>query len=171
MFSRLRLTLVLLCPGFVAGCDGSKTATAAAPKGVEEYFPVKVGGRMVRMQIAALPPEMQRGLMHRKSLGADAGMLFVFAQPQQLGFWMRETTLLLDIGYFDSAGVLKEIYPLYPLDERSVASRARDLQFALEMNQGWFKQSGVKPGARLDLKAVAEALRSRGLRPETAGLR
>jgi hypothetical protein len=52
-----------------------------------------------------------------------------------------------------------------------VPSRSRGIQFCLEMNQGWFKQAGVKPGARLDLKAVAAALHARGLKPEAAGLR
>ncbi len=171
MFYRLRLLPLFLLLGLLAACGGKEAAKSTPPKSVDDYFSVKVGARAVRMQIAALPPEMQRGLMHRKSLDADDGMLFVFTRPQQLGFWMRHTTLPLDIGYFDSAGVLREIYPLYPLDERSVASRARNLQFALEMNQGWFKQAGVQPGDQLDLKAVAEALRARGLKPEAAGLR
>ncbi len=171
MFSRLRLLPVIALLGLLVACGGKEAAKDTATKTIEDYFPVKVGGRTVRMQIAAMAAEMQRGLMHRKSLGADDGMLFVFTQPQQLGFWMRNTTIPLDIGYFDSAGVLREIYPLHPLDERSVTSRARDLQFALEMNQGWFKSAGVKPGDRLDLKAVADALRARGLKPEAAGLR
>jgi uncharacterized membrane protein (UPF0127 family) len=163
--------LPLLCAlGLLAACGGEDKGAAAGPKGPGEFFPIRLGERTVRMQIAALPDEMQRGLMFRQSLGRDEGMLFVFTRPQQMGFWMRNTTLPLDIGYFDAAGELKEIYPLHPLDERSVTSRARNLQFALEVNQGWFRDNGVKPGAKLDLKAVAEALRARGLKPEIAGL-
>ena len=52
-----------------------------------------------------------------------------------------------------------------------VTSRSRNIQFCLEMNQGWFKRNDVKPGAKLDLKAVAEALKARGLKPEQAGLK
>ncbi|MBI2497528.1 MAG: DUF192 domain-containing protein [Opitutae bacterium] len=84
---------------------------------------------------------------------------------------MRNTTLPLDIGYFDATGELKEIYPMYPLDEKPVNSRSRSIQFCLEMNQGWYQRHDVRPGARLDLKAVAAALRARGLKPEQAGLR
>jgi uncharacterized membrane protein (UPF0127 family) len=98
-------------------------------------------------------------------------MVFVFTRPQPQGFWMRNTPLPLDIGYFDGQGVLREIYPMYPHDERTVMSRSREIQFCLEMNQGWFKDRGVKPGAQLDLKALAEALRARGLKPEAAGLK
>jgi uncharacterized protein len=174
MFCRraaLSLTASVLL--LLAACGGkeAKPGAAAAPKTVEDFFPIKIDDRTVRMQVAALPAEVQRGLMFRKSLGADEGMLFVFTRPQPLGFYMRNTTVPLDIGYLDAKGELREIYPLHPLDERTVRSRAPDLQFALEVNQGWFKRNGVAPGAKLDLKAVAEALRARGLQPEQAGLR
>lgn len=163
----LAAALVLL-----AACGGGeKKAAVAAPQPADTYFPIKIGDRTVRMQIAALPNETQQGLMFRKELGPDDGMLFIFTRPQQLGFYMRNTTIPLDIGYLDAKGVLREVYPLHPLDERSVVSRARDLQFALEVNQGWFRRNGVAPGARLDLAAVAAALRARGLKPEAAGLK
>ena len=155
----------------LTACGGSDRAQEAAPKSVDDRFAIKVGDRTVQMQVAAKLPEVQKGLMFRQAMGEDEGMLFVFTTPQQQGFWMRNTTLPLDIGYFDPAGELKEIYPMYPLDERSVNSRSRNIQFCLEMNQGWFKRNNVKPGAKLDLKAVAEALKARGLKPEQAGLR
>lgn len=172
MFSRplLAFVLSLLVLGTFTACGG-KDEAAVTPKSVNDFFAIKVGARTVQMQIAALPSETERGLMFRQSLGRDEGMLFVFPRSQQMSFWMRNTTIALDIGYFDSAGVLREIYPLYPLDERPVASRSRDLQFALEMNQGWFKSNGVKPGDQLDLAAVREALKARQLRVEAFGLR
>lgn len=155
----------------LTACGGSDRAKEAAPKSVDDRFAIKVGDRTVQMQVAALPPELQKGLMFRKSMGADEGMLFVFTSPSPQGFWMRNTTLPLDIGYFDASGELKEIYPMYPLDERPVTSRGRDIQFCLEMNQGWYKRHDVKAGAKLDLKAVAAALKARDLKPEAAGLR
>ena len=161
----------LLGLSLLSGCGRADTAKVATPKTVDDRFAIKVGERTVQMQVAALPAELQKGLMFRKTMGEDEGMLFVFTVPQPQGFWMRNTTLPLDIGYFDGTGELKEIYPLYPLDERPVSSRSRTIQFCLEMNQGWFKRNEVKPGVKLDLKAVAEALRARGLKPEAAGLR
>jgi uncharacterized membrane protein (UPF0127 family) len=155
----------------LTACGGADAARNAGPKTVDDRFAVKVGAQTVQMQIAALPAELQKGLMFRKTMGEAEGMLFVFTTPQQQGFWMRNTTLPLDIGYFDPSGELKEIYPMYPLDERPVTSRSRDIQYCLEMNQGWFKRNEVRPGAKLDLKAVAEALKARGLKPEAAGLR
>jgi uncharacterized membrane protein (UPF0127 family) len=170
MFLR-RAAWLLLCTVLLSACNRTDAAKATGPKSVDDRFPIKVGDQTVRMQIAALPPELQKGLMFRQTMGEDEGMLFVFTSPQQQGFWMRNTTLPLDIGYFDPTGELKEIYPMYPLDERTVASRSRNIQFCLEMNQGWFKRHDVKPGAKLDLKAVADALRARELKPEAAGLR
>lgn len=161
---------VVLALGLLTAC-GDKAAATAAPKTVDDYFPIKIGNQTVRMQLAVLPDELQRGLMFRTQLGRDDGMLFVFARKQPMSFWMRNTKLPLDIGYLDGNGVLREIYPMYPLDERAVPSRARDLQFALEMNQGWFKERGVKPGDKLDLNALREALKARDLRPEAFGLR
>ncbi len=169
MFSRCR-PAPFFALALLAACGGD-AGKNAAPKSVEDRFPIKVGGRTVQLQIAALPPELQKGLMFRQTMGEDEGMLFVFTAPQPVGFYMRNTTLPLDIGYFDASGELKEIYPMYPLDERTVASRSRSIQFCLEMNQGWYGRNGVKPGAKLDLTAVAGALRARELKPEAAGLR
>lgn len=146
---------------WLAGCGGP-----AAPVPPETWFDVGVGGQTVRLQLAVEGPEHQRGLMFREQLGPDEGMLFLFPAPQRMSFWMKNTVLPLDIGYFDGAGVLREIYPLYPRDERAVASRRSDLRFALEMNQGWYARRGLKPGAQLDLAAVRRAMQARGVQPD-----
>ncbi len=171
MFSRFPALLPagLALIALLTSCGGKKNDDE--PKTIADHFPVKVGERTVLMQVAALPDEMEHGLMFRDALAAEEGMIFVFGGPQPMSFWMRNTNIALDIGYFDPSGELKEIYPMYPHDERSVKSRGRNLQFALEMNQGWYRQNGVKPGAKLDLKALADALRARGLKPEAIGLR
>lgn len=162
--------LGLLSVFTLSACGGGSEA-AAEPKSFDERFTLKVGDQAVQVQVAALPAEQQRGLMFREQLARDEGMIFVFTRPQQQGFWMRNTPLPLDIGYFDAQGVLKEIYPLHPHDEKAVLSAGRDIQFCLEMSQGWFKDRGVRPGAKLDLKALAAALKARGFDPGKAGLR
>jgi uncharacterized membrane protein (UPF0127 family) len=83
---------------------------------------------------------------------------------------MRNTHVPLDIGYFSPDGELKEVYAMHPLDENSTPSRSRGLQFAVEMNQGWYRANGVAPGAKLDLAAVAAALKARGFEPSRAGI-
>ena len=154
----------------VAGCGAKSTAPAAAPKTVADYFPIRVGDRTVRMQLAVLPDEMERGLMERTDLGPDDGMIFVYRSTQAMAFWMHNTPTPLDIGFFTADGALVEIYPMYPYDEKSVRSRRSDLKFALEMNQHWYRDHGVKPGAKLDLRALAEAVKARDFEPRKLGL-
>lgn len=173
MFSRSRFLpwFALLLSLLLTACGGSEAAKPTGLKTVDDRFPVRIGDHTVQMQLAVRAAELQKGLMFRKAMGEDEGMLFVFASGQSQGFWMRNTTLPLDIGYIGPDGVLKEIYPMYPLDERPVHSRSHDIQYCLEMNQGWFQRSGIKPGAKLDLKAVTEAVKARGFKPEALGLR
>jgi len=152
-----------------AACRDQAPRPPAEVKTVADRFAIAVGDRTVTMQIAVLPAELERGLMQRRDLGPDEGMIFVFAAPQRLGFWMHNTPL--DIGYFSPEGELAEVYPMFPYDERSVSSRGSRLQLALEMNQGWFSSRGVRPGAKLDLRALGAALRARGFDPRKLGLK
>lgn len=122
------------------------------------------------MQLAVRPSEMQRGLMERRDLGRDDGMIFVYDKPQRLSFWMHNTPTPLDIGFITAEGVLEEVRQMHPFDETAVPSRSTQVQFALEMNQGWFAAAGVKPGAKIDLKALGAALRARGFDPARLGL-
>jgi uncharacterized membrane protein (UPF0127 family) len=155
----------------LAGCGSGKTSQAAAPaKSVWDLFTIEVGGRPARLQVAVTPPEQERGLMQRSDLGKDDGMIFVNAAPRALSIWMHNTPEALDLGYLGPDGVIAEVYPLYPYDERPVPSHGERMQFALEMPQGWFAANGIRPGARIDLKAVAAALRARGFEPAKFGL-
>jgi uncharacterized protein len=154
------------------GCGrGDALKVAADVKPATEFFAIAVGAKTVRMQLAVKPQEMERGLMERRDLGADDGMLFVYLSPQRMSFWMRNTPTPLDIGFFTADGILREVYPLHPYDETPVSSAGRELKFALEMNQGWFAKNGVKPGAQIDLKALGTALRARGFEPWEYGIK
>ncbi len=153
-----------------AACRGGPPDGAAAPQPVSAWFAVKVGDQPVQMQIALSEAEMARGLMERRDLGPDQGMLFVYREPTVMSFWMRNTPLPLDVGFFARTGELAEVYGMFPFDERTVRSRGDRLQFALEMNQGWFHARGVRPGARLDLTALRAALIARGAAPADYGL-
>lgn len=139
-------------------------------KTVAAYFPLTVGGKAARVQIAVTMPEMQRGLMGRAFIGADEGMVFIYDKPQRMNFWMRNTPTPLDIGFFKQDGTLGEVYPLYAFDETPVSSEGEDYTLALEMNQGWYAKNEVKPGAKVNLKELAAALRARGFKPEKFGL-
>lgn len=149
----------------LTGCGNGESAVAEAPKTVKDWFSIPVGEVAVDMQLAVTMGEMQQGLMGRTDLTEQQGMLFVYERPMQMSFWMRNTPTPLDIGFFTSDGVLREIYPLHPFDERPVRSRRTDLQFALEVQQGGFARLGIKPGAQLDIAALSAAMKARGFEP------
>ncbi len=155
----------------LGGCARSEPKVPSAPKTAADYFTIKVDAHPVRMQLAILRAEMERGLMERREMSHDDGMLFIYLRPQRMSFWMRNTHLPLDIGFFNPAGELVEIYQLHPMDENPVSSHSDRLQFALEMNQGWFKANGVRPGAILDLKTLISAMKERDVDPDKFGLR
>ncbi len=146
-----------------------KSVVGLEPKSVADWFAIKLGEKMLRMQLAVRPKELERGLMERRDLGATEAMGFVFERPQPMSFWMRNTPTPLDIAYFSPEGALVEYYPAYPFDEKSLPSRSQRLQFVVETNQGWFRANGIKPGAQLDLKALGAALRARGFDPKKFG--
>ncbi|MDQ8195952.1 DUF192 domain-containing protein [Coraliomargarita sp. SDUM461004] len=146
------LTLVACQP-----TQESPNATADS----QTYFPITIDGHELQLQLALNAAEQQKGLMHRDTLAEDHGMLFLFDQPGQRAFWMRNTRIPLDIGYFDSNGTLLEVHKLFPYDETSVPSANATVLIAVETNRGWYQKHHVKPGARIDLTALQTALKLR----------
>jgi len=141
-----------------------------APLPHEHRFTLRVGERPLEAQLALSREEMAQGLMNRRDLAPNEGMLFVYPRPMEASFWMKNTPLPLDIGFFTPDGTLVEIYRMHPYDETAVKSRSNRVQFALEMNQGWFAQNQVRTGAKLDLDLVRQALVARGYEPLRYGL-
>ncbi|TVP80520.1 MAG: DUF192 domain-containing protein [Puniceicoccaceae bacterium] len=138
---------------------GSKASSAAVDS--QTYFPISIGNQPLQLQLALEPAEKQRGLMFRQELAEDQGMLFLFEGSARRGFWMRNTGIPLDIGYFDASGRLLEVHKLFPYDENTVASRSHEVMIAVETNRGWFERNNVSPGARIDMEALKQALNAR----------
>lgn len=162
------LLLALLLP--VAGCK-EEAAAPREPLGPEAWFPLRVGDVELKVQVVVRPNELRQGLMHRPFLGETEGMVFVYPAPGAHSFWMRNTLIPLDIGFFSPAGELREVRAMNPLDENLVTSYSADIQFAIETNQGWYRANGVKPGAKLDMAALKVALVARGFEPGAMGVR
>lgn len=169
----MRAAAVAIFSLVFSGCGSGKTEAdpAVAKKTVFDHFAIDVGGHTASLQVAVLGPEQERGLMQRLDLGRDEGMIFVNEGPRALSIWMRNTPEPLDLGYLTRDGTIVEIYDLLPLDERPVNSHSEDVQFALEMPKGWFGANGIRPGSRVDMKALADALEARGFDPVKFRLR
>jgi uncharacterized membrane protein (UPF0127 family) len=123
----------------------------AAPALAQQTLPVvqlSAGMHLIRAEVAADFSSRSRGLMHRKSLGANAGMLFIFDGAAPHCMWMKNTYIPLSVAFVDAQGAIINIADMQPHSEESHCA-ARPALYALEMAQGWFAQRGIKPGAKL----------------------
>jgi len=135
----------------------------AEPVATDTYYPFSISSIPLNLQLALTPGEQSKGLMHRDSMPKDHGMLFLFKQPGPRAFWMRNTRIPLDIGYFDASGRLLEIYALEPYNEKAVRSKSQEVLIVVETNRGWFARNNITPGAKLEFIALAQALKHRGI--------
>jgi uncharacterized membrane protein (UPF0127 family) len=117
-----------------------------------------IGAEELITELAMSRKEIETGMMHRSSMGENEGMLFVFAGPQQIGFWMKNTLLPLSCAYIDPDGVILEIHDMYPLDEKPIVAKTDRIQYVLETKQGWFQRHKVGVGAiiRTERGSLAE---------------
>ena len=118
--------------------------TAAQPK--LPTVKVYVGAEQMDAEMCATPRQIQTGMMFRKSMGTNDGMLFNLYHPQQAGFWMKNCFVPLSVAYIGPDGVIEEIHPLQVQDTNTVMSTANNIEFALETPQGWFDQHHVTTG-------------------------
>ena len=106
-----------------------------------------VGPEELSTEVCLTIQELSTGMMFRTNLAENAAMLFPFAQPHRTSFYMRNTTVPLSAAYIDPDGVIAEIHDLKALDETSVTADSDQIQYVLEVNQGWFARHGVTTGA------------------------
>ena len=130
-------------------CATAGTATAQeSPQLQLRRVELSAGMHRIDAQVAATPQQRQTGLMHRKDMPQHEGMLFVFEQPAQQCFWMKNTLLPLTAAFVEDDGTITNLADMKPMTEDSHCS-AKPVRYVLEMNQGWFAQRGIKAGARL----------------------
>jgi len=115
----------------------------------------------IEVEVADTPANRERGLKFRRQLAADAGMLFVYEHARPLAFWMKDTPIDLDIGFFDADSRLLNIATMTAYDDRTHHRSVAPARYALEANAGWFARHGLGPGARLRLLVSAPARRAR----------
>lgn len=114
---------------------------------------IKAGVYRINAEVARSPDERSVGLMNRKSMPPDQGMLFVFEQAGGYCFWMRNTLIPLTIAWLDETGRIVSMANMQPLSEQSHCP-STPAKFALEMNQGWFDKKGLKIGSKLEAPKI-----------------
>ena len=114
---------------------------------LEVHF--KSVSKSLDVEVANSDTKRRQGLMYRKDLAKDRGMLFLWPQSNTKCMWMKNTSLPLSVAYLSNDGVIQEIYNMIPFSEDSVCS-VNSTRIALEVNAGWFKENGIAAGDKLD---------------------
>lgn len=109
---------------------------------------ISAGMHQIDTQLATNPQERQIGLMNRPSMPTHEGMLFVFEEPAQQCFWMKNTLLPLTAAFVAEDGTIVNLEDMKPQTTESHCSQ-KPVRYVLEMNQGWFAKRGIKAGFKL----------------------
>lgn len=153
------LTGLVLASALLASAGCSRpAATPPAPAAAEPAAPsgrpqpklatikLWLGPKEVAAEQAITPDQVQTGMMFRKEMGEDEGMIFIFGGAHRASFWMRNTLLPLSCAYIDPSGTILEIHDMKPLDESPIQASSDQVQYVLEMKQGWFDRNKIAPG-------------------------
>ena len=124
--------------------SGAALAQTAMP-----VVELTAGFHRIEAEVAATDQNRQTGLMQRKTMPAQRGMLFVFPQPNAYCMWMRNTLIPLSVAFLDAEGKIINIEDMQPQTEDNHCAK-KMASYALEMNLGWFAQRGLKAGTRLN---------------------
>ena len=151
---RVRIALLVsFAAVLLAGAAGAAgfdrgTATVASPSGAKRV--------VLQVEIARTRAQREQGLMGRRTLGARAGMVFLYPEPHRGSFWMKDTLIPLDIAFYDGRGRILRILTMQPcrrdpctLYDPNVAFRG-----ALEVRAGSFRRWGVRAGDRIAVRAT-----------------
>jgi len=136
-------TLLSRCLFLAAASCGLAHAQAALP-----VVPLTAGMYAINAEVASTPAAREQGLMFRKAMSPNAGMLFVFDEKAGHCFWMKNTDLPLSIAFLADDGTIVNIEDMAPQTEDNHCPKAA-IRYALEMNKGWFAQKGIRAGAKI----------------------
>ena len=125
---------------------------ACAAAGHAQQLPeigLTVNGHKLTAEVAYTDPTRTEGLMFRRMLPENRGMLFVFRETALHAMWMMNTYVPLSVAFLDAKGVIINIEDMEP-QTQDVHPALKPAKYALEMNKGWFAKRGIKPGARVE---------------------
>lgn len=137
---RLRIILLVSVLLLGAGCK---------EKNSYETVTLRINQWEISAEIADTLEKQQLGLMHRKNLPENSGMIFVYSHDSRKSFWMKNTSIPLSIAYIAKDGTIKEIYDMEPFSTRTTDSKF-SVRYALEVNKGAFEKHGIKPGDKVE---------------------
>lgn len=104
---------------------------------------ITIGDKKYKVEIADTSEKQEKGLMGRESLPEDQGMLFIYDEPQDLSYWMKNTLISLDIIFIDDDMEVVSVKQGQPMSEEPITED--DVQYVLEVNSN----SGIEEGDQL----------------------
>jgi len=155
--TRPLLVAALLAAAALAGCraepaaNGLEAPARASPAGLDQVqLTIESGGRRhgFIVEVARTAEQQEHGLMERRALAADAGMLFPFDPPRPASFWMRNTLIPLDMIFIRPDGRIARVATAAPLSETPVGV-AEPMTAVLELNGGRAAALGIREGDRV----------------------
>ncbi|MEO7744497.1 MAG: DUF192 domain-containing protein [Usitatibacter sp.] len=135
--ARVLLGTLLLAMGLAAQADAFARTSH-----------IKVASHPLKVEIAASDPEREKGLMFRRSMSANEGMLFIFDEPAYHSMWMKNTLIPLSVAFVDAQGVILNILDMEPETLDTHMSAGPSI-YAIETNKGWFAQKKIKAGDKV----------------------
>ncbi|MGA0572726.1 DUF192 domain-containing protein [Variovorax sp. VNK109] len=126
----------------------SQATTEGSPQMNLQRTRLTAGMHLIDAQVAQTNDQRMTGLMHRKDMPPNEGMLFVFEQPSQQCFWMKNTLIPLTAAFIADDGTIVNLVDMKPQSLDSHCSE-KPVRYVLEMNKGWFERKGLKAGFKL----------------------
>ncbi|WP_457280762.1 DUF192 domain-containing protein [Polaromonas sp. P5_D5] len=139
-FTQILAVAALLVPLGASAQDG--------PQMNLQRVKLSAGMHLIEAQVALTPEQRQIGLMFRKEMPQQEGMIFIFEQPAQQCFWMKNTLLPLTAAFVADDGTIVNLADMKPQTTDPHCS-AQPVRFVLEMNKGWFARKRIKAGSKL----------------------
>lgn len=140
----LLLALALLLPAGLAAAEDS--GQERVPLTIETVSGVR---HQFQVEIADTEAEREKGLMFRREMAPDHGMLFIFDRPIRVMMWMKNTPLPLDMLFIDGSGKIVDLHErAIPFSLDTIAAR-RKASYVLEINGGTVDRLGLAIGDRV----------------------
>ena len=138
-----------------AACHGGGPAVPIS--GARVIVHTATGPQTLTVQISDTPALRDKGLMGKTSLAPDSGMAFVWAEPTDSTFWMKDTLIPLSVAFWGASGRLVAIREMTPCKADPCETYGSPVAYvgAVEANAGWFAAHGAKVGDAIELKRSA----------------
>jgi hypothetical protein len=161
-----RILLSLVVVTLLAGCEKTETS---APLSIDDSLPTQaqpklptmkiyLGAETLDAELALTEQQEMTGMMFRTNVLETDAMLFVLPAPQRASFWMKNCPHSLSAAYIGPDGVIQEIHHLEKKDTNSVVAANDNIQYVLEVNDGWFQRHNISTGTviRTEKGSLAE---------------